>query len=335
METPKDQHSDFDKQAPSPSFTHSPVMVDEVLSYVSIAPKGLVVDVTVGLGGHSSAILESIEGSQLLGMDRDPRALEIAEARLSQQFTGRYRLALARFSDLTAEVNRLAGGDFIADSPGVSAVFADLGVSSMQFDDPERGFSIRSDGPLDMRMGPTTSNLTAGEIVNRATFDELVRLFQTQDEPHAKRIAGSIISSRPIETTFQLAELVEKAVPYHFRKGHIHPATRIFQALRIEVNDEENELDSLLSQALDLVMPGGVIVVLSYHSGEDRVVKDRFLEASTGGCRCPKALGCVCGAISRGAVLTRGAKLPKRTETETNIRSRSARLRAFQISGGE
>ncbi|NNN13802.1 MAG: 16S rRNA (cytosine(1402)-N(4))-methyltransferase RsmH [Acidimicrobiaceae bacterium] len=334
METPEDERPELTNEPVSPSFTHSPVMVEEVLSYISSAPLGLVVDATVGLGGHSSAILESIEGSQILGMDRDSRALEIAERCLAP-FAGRYRLVLSKFSGLSAEIGRLEQEGFPAAEAGVSAVFADLGVSSMQFDDPERGFSIRADGPLDMRMGPSGSSLTASEIVNGAPFEELVKLFYSQDEPHAKRISESIIRNRPIDTTAQLAELVEKAVPFHFRKGHIHPATRIFQALRIEVNDEENELDSLLAQALDLVMPGGVIVVLSYHSGEDRVVKDRFLEASTGGCRCPKALGCVCGAISRGVVLTRGAKLPKKSETETNIRSRSARLRAFQITGGE
>ncbi len=334
MGTPEDELLDPTKEPRGLPFTHSPVMVDEVLSYISSAPLGLVVDATVGLGGHSSAILESIEGSQILGMDRDPRALEIAEGRLSG-FAGRYRLVLAKFSDLSAEIGRLNKEGFPAAEVAVSAVFADLGVSSMQFDDPERGFSIRADGPLDMRMGPSGSSLTAAEIVNGASFDELVKLFYTQDEPHAKRISESIVRNRPIKTTTQLAELVEKAVPFHFRKGHIHPATRIFQALRIAVNDEGYELDSLLAQALDLVMVGGVIVVLSYHSGEDRVVKDRFLEASTGGCRCPKALGCVCGAISRGVVLTRGAKLPKKSETETNIRSRSARLRAFQVVGGE
>ena len=334
METPEDEHLDVTKEPVGLSFTHSPVMVEEVLSYISSAPLGLVVDVTVGLGGHSSAILESIEGSQILGMDRDLRALEIAEGRLAR-FAGRYRLALSRFSGLSAEIAKLEGEGFSAAEAGVSAVFADLGVSSMQFDDPTRGFSIRADGPLDMRMGPSGSSLTASEIVNGASFDELVELFYSQDEPHAKRISEAIVRNRPIDTTAQLAGLVEKAVPFHFRKGHIHPATRIFQALRIVVNDEEKELDSLLSQALDLVMPGGVIVVLSYHSGEDRVVKDRFLEASTGGCRCPKVLGCVCGAISRGVVLTRGAKLPKKSEADTNIRSRSARLRAFQITGGE
>ncbi len=312
------------------NFVHNPVMVSEVLNYISMAPIGMVVDATVGLGGHAAQILEAISGSTLLGLDRDADALALAQTNLGK-FEGRFRLVNQPFSAIAEEVTRAQTSGFA--SAGPVAILADLGVSSMQLDDSSRGFSIRNEGPLDMRMD-RASDVSAERILNEASFDELFHLLRDQDEPHARRIAQAVVEHRPFATTTELALAIEKVVPYHMRRGRIHPATRTFQAIRIAVNSEGSELDRLLLDGIELLVQGGIFVVISYHSGEDRATKRAFLSASTGGCVCPKALGCVCGAVSLGEVLTRGAKLPTSAEISGNPRSRSARLRAFRRGGG-
>ena len=286
-----------------------------------LAPErgGLFVDATVGAGGHAERLLEQGSGIRLLGIDRDPDALALARERLAR-FGDRVELLGGDFADLEA----LLAGRAAADG-----ILADLGVSSMQLDQGERGFSFRRDGPLDMRMG--RGGRTAADIVATASVDELTRIFRDYGEERmAAKIARGIVAERtksPIQTTRQLARIVAG------QKGSrekIDPATRVFQALRIEVNQELVALSRFLAAAVARLKPGGRLAVISYHTLEDRIVKDAFRRDS-GVCLCPPKLPtCICGARAALKVLTRRPIRPGESEQRRNPRSRSARLRVAE-----
>ncbi|HXW35252.1 MAG TPA: 16S rRNA (cytosine(1402)-N(4))-methyltransferase RsmH [Acidimicrobiales bacterium] len=305
-------------------FSHEPVMVDEVVELFSEVPNGLVVDATVGGGGHASALLSANSRLRLLGLDRDPAAVAAAETRLSV-FGSRATVRHARFDAI-----RTVGEDQTSPTGPLVGVLFDLGVSSVQVDTPERGFSYRSDGPLDMRMDQTGGH-SASELVNSASEEDLRQLLVENGEGRfARRIVEAIIAARPIETTGQLAEVVSSAIPMRARSRKGHPARRVFQALRIAVNDELNQLSTTLPTAITKLIPGGRCVAIAYHSGEDRVVKSCFAQAVSGGCACPPGLPCVCGAVPIARLVFRGARRPSPAEVERNHRSESARLRAVE-----
>lgn len=305
---------------------HQPVMVDEVVSLLATAPvlpetgRAVLVDATVGGGGHSVALLRAHPHLDLVGLDRDADALERSSETLASFIdSGRARLQHARFDRLRE----------VAPGP-ISAVLFDLGVSSEQIDTPERGFSIRAEGPLDMRMD-RGQLLTAADIVNQAEAHDLAQMFRDSGESRAAdRIARAIVDARPLRTTSELADVVARAVPQGRGRRRGHPATRVFQALRIATNDEMEVLRTAITEAIDALAPGGRCVVLSYHSGEDRLVKRLFLEASTGGCTCPPTLPCVCGAVPKVRLLTRGARMPSAAEVDRNPRASAARLRVVE-----
>jgi 16S rRNA (cytosine1402-N4)-methyltransferase len=327
---------------------HEPVMVEEVVDLLRPIPAGIVVDATVGLGGHARALLGALDQVRLVGLDQDADALAAARQALAE-FGDRATLVQARFdhladvlthllADVVADVVKEVGGegaqqDHLPQDPGkggVSGVLFDLGVSSPQLDRAERGFGYRADGPLDMRMDRRQAK-TAADVVN--TYDE-ARLAgviaRYGEERHARRVARAIVAARPVRTTAALADLVRNAIPAPARRRGGHPARRTFQALRIEVNDELDVLPRGLDQAIDALAPGGRIAVLAYHSGEDRIVKERFRTGATGGCTCPPGLPCVCGARPTLRLLTRGARRPTPIEVARNHRAESARLRAAE-----
>jgi 16S rRNA (cytosine1402-N4)-methyltransferase len=299
------------------SFSHTPVLRDEVVSLFAPVPTGLLVDATVGGGGHSEALLEAHPGLRIIGLDRDAVALEAAAERLAK-FGDRVTLVQSPFSALA---------DFVS-SP-LSGVLFDLGVSSPQLDVGERGFSFRLDGPLDMRLSQAAGP-TAAELVNELPESALAALFRENGEGRlAGRIAHAVVVARPLTSTVQLADVVAAAVPAAVRrKGH--PATRVFQALRIAVNDELGQLAAALPAALEGLDVGGRCAVISYHSGEDRLTKQIFADAATGGCVCPPSLPCVCGAVVRHRLVFRGARRPSETELAVNRRASSGRLRAIE-----
>ncbi len=250
---------------------HLPVMREEVVDVFRPVPEGVIVDATVGAGGHSSALLDARPDLSVIGLDRDEDALTTASA-ATARFGARVTLVHARF-DTLADVVRGLGHEH------VSGVLFDLGVSSMQLDRPERGFSYRGDGPIDMRMD-RTEPFSAADVVNGYAFEPLAELIaRFGGEQFAGRIARAIIDARPLATTAELADVVRDAIPAPARRRGGHPARRTFQALRMEVNAELAVLPRSLDQALDLLVPGGRAAVLAYHSGEDRLVKERFVFA--------------------------------------------------------
>ena len=305
------------------AFTHEPVMVDEVVAVFAGLPSGLYVDANVGGGGHADAVLSAHAGLRLVGFDRDGDALEAARHRLAP-FGARAELHQLPF-DHMHEVLGGARGDL---GP-VRAVLFDLGISSPQVDRPERGFSFHEDGPLDMRFDQSTGP-SAADVVNDATEDELELMFRTNaDEPHARAIARAIGAARPLATTLELAEVIAGAVPAAYRRQG-HPARRTFQAIRMTVNDELGQLRSGLVQAIELLAEGGRLAVLTYHSGEDRIVKELLRDAATGGCTCPPDLPCGCGAVRTVELVRPITRTPRSEEIAANPRARSARLRAAQ-----
>ena len=304
-------------------FTHRPVMVDEIVAVFATVPAGVMLDATLGGGGHSEALLESRPDLSILGVDRDPDALAAATARL-ERFGDRFRAVHARFD----EIDRIMTTDQLP-RPDLSGALFDLGVSSPQLDRAERGFSYRQDGPLDMRMD-TTAPWSAADVVNGYDVDELARVIRRYgDERFAGRIARAIVAARPIETTVELATIVTAAIPAAARRTGGHPATRTFQAIRIEVNAELDALPAALDAAIEATAPGGRIAVLSYHSGEDRIVKER-LRRATGACDCPPGLPCVCGAVQTVRLVRGVPKRPSAAEREANPRAASARLRVAE-----
>lgn len=303
------------------SFEHAPVMADEIVAVFDDVPAGVLVDATVGGGGHSAAILAARPDVEVLGLDQDPAALSAASDRL-REFGSRVTLVHERFDRL----------DRALDDRGVDAISGalfDLGVSSHQFDVADRGFSYRHDAPLDMRMNPS-DRTTAADIVNRADESEIESILRDNaDEKFARRIARAICAHRPISSTRHLAEIVSAAIPAPARRRGGHPAKRTFQALRIAVNHELEVLPVAIDKAIERTVSGGRVAVLSYHSGEDRIVKERFRHHQTGGCTCPPGLPCGCGA--RPSVrAVRAPRTPSSDERERNPRSTSARLRVVE-----
>jgi len=314
---------------------HQPVLVDRVGALLAVgeAAGGVLVDATVGAGGHAAALLESGgPGVALVGFDRDPEALAAAGERLAP-WADRVTLIHDGYESLDRHVRPL-----VARYGPVLAVLYDLGVSSLQLDRPERGFAFRADGPLDMRMDPGADGPSAAALVNDLELAALTRLLvEFGEERMARRIAGAIVRARPLRTTAQLAAVVETAVPAAVRyRSPTHPATRTFQALRIAVNGELDRFRASLPQALELAAPaagrrGGRIAVLAYHSLEDRIAKQVFVQA-TRGCVCPPELPvCGCGRAPSVRQLTRGAETPSDEEVAANPRARSARLRAVEV----
>jgi 16S rRNA (cytosine1402-N4)-methyltransferase len=308
-----------------PEFAHRPVMIDEVVALFAPVPPGVVVDATVGGAGHAAALLGAHPHLEVVALDRDPSAVAAAREALDR-FGARASVVRARFSML-ADVLGAPGG--AERPPWASGVLFDLGVSSPQLDRAERGFSYRNAGPLDMRMDPD-EGVSAAELVNTMAEDDLSRLLAEHGEARfARRISRAVMAARPLRTTAELADVVTSAVPAAARRRG-HPARRVFQALRVRVNDELAELSAALDAALDVLVPGGRCVAISYHSGEDRLVKAAFARAATGGCVCPPGLPCTCGAESLGRLVFRGARRPSPAEVADNPRAESARLRAFE-----
>jgi 16S rRNA (cytosine1402-N4)-methyltransferase len=308
-------------------YNHEPVMVDEIVDLLASTPDGLAVDATVGGGGHAAALLSACPRLHLVGIDRDPSAVAAATHRLAE-FGSRARVVQGRFDHLAETVAEEAPGH------PVVAILFDLGVSSVQFDDGRRGFSYRFDAPLDMRMDPADVE-SAADLVNEWSEEELAALIADNGEDRfSRRIARAIVANRPIHSTAELAGLVQAAIPAAARHRRGHPAKRVFQALRIAVNQELEVLGPAIDQAVAVLAPRGRCAVLSYHSGEDRVVKNRFAEAALGWCSCPQSLPCVCGAVPALRLLNRGARMPGAEEIARNPRSSSARLRAVERLDG-
>lgn len=297
---------------------HIPVMVAESIEWLNLQIGDAVLDLTFGLGGHTRAFLTKIgDAGRVVGLDRDERALEISKGYFTNE--PRVRLCKARFS----QIMEVAGSEAEFLGARRRAIFMDLGVSSMQLDDASRGFSFQNDGKLDLRMSPDEKTPTAAEIVNSRSEEDLAdMIYQFGEERASRRVARAIVEARrrsKITTTLQLAEIVRKAVPFSKADaGRIHPATRTFQALRIVVNREMEELEAALDAALELLTPGGRLAVLSYHSIEDRIVKLKFKEAEEGDY----------------CILTKKPVPPGDAEVNENPRSRSAKLRAIERAAG-
>ena len=284
---------------------HYPVLLAESLELLNIRPDGVYLDCTAGMGGHTRAIAARLsEAGTVIANDRDPQSLEMARANTAE-YWDRIELQHAAFSELT-----LAG----LGRPGLDGMLADLGVSRFHLTDPERGFSFMSDGPLDMRLDQTRG-MTAADLVNHSAEKQIADwLYQLGEERRARKITGALIRGRPVRSTRHLADIVERAVP---RTGPIHPATRTFMALRMVVNQEMEELDALLERAPRMVRPGGRIVVISFHSLEDRKVKNSFRELARTG---------------KAVLLTKKPVVPGEREVRENPPSRSAKLRAVEMS---
>jgi 16S rRNA (cytosine1402-N4)-methyltransferase len=305
---------------------HEPVLVRECVELLRARPGSRIVDATLGTGGHAEALLERVAPSgRVIGIDRDPRAIEIACSRLAR-FGPAFRALHGNHDELPQLLDSVGVGP-------VDGILIDLGVSSLQLDDPSRGFSFRHDGLLDMRMDPTRGP-TAADLLAHAPAEELGRILSEYGEEHAARaIARAIVRRReraPLERTAELRTLVEETLGPRARRYRIHPATRTFQALRIAVNGEIVALRRTVARAAERIAPGGRLVVLSYHSLEDRAVKEE-LRALAGSCTCPPRLPiCACGAQGILRILPPSPIRPGDAEIERNPRSRSARLRAAE-----
>ncbi len=301
-------------------FGHIPVLRQEVIEALRVTPGGRYIDCTLGGGGHAEAFLEHcLPGGQLLGIDADPQALEIARARLA-----RFGDAALLVNDNFANLNSIClKYDFLP----VHGVLFDLGLSSLQLEAPGRGFSFQQDAPLDMRFSPE-QELTAADIVNTYPAEDLAGIIREYgEERFSERIARRIMENRPVKSTLQLARIIELATG---RWGRIHPATRTFQALRIAVNDELGNLEKALKQANDVLVAGGRLAVISYHSLEDRIVKN-FMRQEARGCICPPGtIICSCEHKVSLRVLTKKVITPSSSEVESNPRSRSARMRVAE-----
>jgi 16S rRNA (cytosine1402-N4)-methyltransferase len=301
--------------------THIPVLAREAIEYLTVQPGGRYIDCTLGAGGHARSILEhSSPGGQLLGIDADPDAIKVSGERL-KDFGKSVLLVNDNFSNLRDICIKC---DFFP----VHGIIFDLGLSSPQLEEDGRGFSFQHDAPLDMRFNPN-QRTTAADIVNSYSELDLAHLIKTYgEETSSRQIAKQLVARRPIKTTLDLALAVEEAVGG--RHGRIHPATRTFQALRIAVNHEMENLESALNQSVSLLGFGGKLVVISYHSLEDRIVK-HFLQKESKDCICPpEAMTCTCGHKANIKIITRKIVTPSFAELELNPRSRSARLRAAE-----
>jgi 16S rRNA (cytosine1402-N4)-methyltransferase len=314
---------------PTPAFEHRPVLVDLVVELFAPVPPGVVVDATLGGGGHAEALLDAHDHLSVLGLDQDPDAIAAASARLAR-FGDRAAVRRTRFDQIARLIAEELPGLGHGGATGASGALFDLGVSSPQFDRPERGFSYRGEGPLDMRMDPQ-GPVSAADLVNGAEEAELARLLRAYgDERYAVRIARAIVAHRPIATTAELADVVRDAVPAPARRRGGHPARRTFQAIRIAVNDELAILPGTLDDAIDVLVPGGRCVAIAYHSGEDRIVKQRFRHGETGGWTGPSHLPVPSHVRPTVRLLRRGAWRPDAAEVAANPRAEAARLRAVE-----
>lgn len=297
-------------------------MLEPIVEIFASVPAGWVVDATVGAGGHAFGVLSRHEHLRVLGLDRDSDALAAASEVLSP-FDDRVRLHHIRFDALGDAVQQMG-------TKPVSGVLFDLGVSSPQLDRADRGFSYRHDAPLDMRMDRSQPR-SAADVVNGTDELELARILRDYgDERFARRIAAAIVAARPVAGTLQLAELVREAIPAPARRTGGHPAKRTFQAIRIAVNEEIEILPAAVDAALEVLAPGGRCAVLSYHSGEDRIVKERFRHAATGGWKGPAHLPAPDWARPTVRLLKAGGWTPPVEEIARNRRAASARLRAVE-----
>ena len=293
---------------------HVPVLLDEVMQYLNVRPGSTIADATVGLGGHSAEIARRLGAKgRLICFDRDPEAMELAKARLEEVRTE----VGDAMPEVIFEPRAFSEAAGVIEAASLDGLLADFGVSSLQLDEAHRGFSFRSEGPLDMRMD-RRSGETAGQVVNQEDENELADLiYEFGEERRSRRIARAIVRARPISTTAELAQVISAAAP-SMKGDKIHPATRTFQALRIRVNDELGEIRSLLESAPSLLKPGGRLVLISFHSLEDRLVKDAFREAGRDGIF---------------EVLTKKPVVATEQEQMRNPRSRSAKLRAAEKQG--
>ena len=301
-------------------FKHISVLLEETITSLNIKPDGIYVDGTAGGAGHSKAIASQLKNGRLIALDRDPDAVKTATERLKDLPA---QVIKSNFKDMDRVLDEL-------DVSKVDGILLDLGVSSFQLDEAERGFSFHKEAPLDMRM--SKEGLSAYDLVNSADEQELSKIIFTYGEDKfARRIAQRVVAARnekPIETTTELAEIISSAVPAAARRDG-HPARKTFQALRIAVNDELGSLEEVLDKAFDRLNIGGVLSIITFHSLEDRMVKQKFKEFCTG-CTCPKDFPvCVCGKTPRGVLVTRKAVEASKEELEVNARSRSAKLRAI------
>ena len=312
--------------AESISFSHKSVLLEECIQALAIRPDGVYVDGTAGGAGHSSVIASRLsENGRLLALDQDETAVAVATERLSV-YGERARVIRSNFCDLDAVCKSL-------EIAHIDGLLLDLGVSSYQLDTAERGFSYQADAPLDMRMD-TRNPLTARTVVNEYSEDRIRRiLFEYGEERFSSRIASNIIRERekaPIETTGELVEIIKRSIPSAARDGGHHPAKRSFQALRIEVNAELDVIAPAIRSAVRLLNPGGRIAIITFHSLEDRIVKQTFASLAEG-CTCPKSFPvCVCGKRPEVKVISRKPILPSQKELEDNSRSRSAKLRVAE-----
>ena len=309
-------------------FQHKPVMLNEVIDSLKIRPEGTYVDGTLGGAGHSSQIARRLSGEgRLFGFDQDAAAIEAATRRL-EPYKDRVSIIRSNYSEMRERLSELG----VRSADGI---LLDLGVSSYQLDDAQRGFSYRADAPLDMRMDQR-QKLSAREVVNGYSIEELTRVIREYgEERFARNIAKHITAERekkPIETTGELISIIKAAIPAKAREGGGHPAKRTFQAIRIEVNRELDVLSDSLDGMIDLLADGGRICVITFHSLEDRIVKETF-RRNENPCTCPPEFPvCVCGKKSKGHVITRKPIIPSEEETEENPRSKSAKLRVFERS---
>lgn len=310
------------------SQTHTPVLLEEAIRALAVQPGGRYIDCTLGAGGHAASILDgSSPGGQLLGIDADPQAIEVARERLED-----YRDSVLLVNENFANLQSIC---FRYDFYPVHGILFDLGLSSLQLGDGGRGFSFQRDAPLDMRLNPS-QQATAADIVNTLSESQLDHLIRTYgEESGSRRIARYIVMERPINSTLQLVRTIEKAIPQ--RRGRIHQATKTFQALRIAVNDELGRLEMTLKQAINLLGFEGRLVVISYHSLEDRIVK-QFMHQESQDCICPPGIpSCVCGHVAKLRLISKKVITPSLAEVKLNPRSRSARLRVAErfVASGE
>jgi 16S rRNA (cytosine1402-N4)-methyltransferase len=307
------------------AFEHKSVLLEETIEHLNIKPNGIYVDGTLGGGGHSYEIAKLLDGGRLIGIDQDEAAIAAATERLAE-FKDKVTIVRSNYSDIKQVLHNLS-------IDHVDGILLDLGVSSYQLDTPERGFSYKEDAPLDMRMD-TRNSLTAKDIVNTYSEMELFHIIRDYGEDNfAKNIAKHIVRRRaekPLETAFELVEVIKAAIPAKVREGTGHPAKRTFQAIRIELNRELEVLRDTLQDMIELLSPEGRLCIITFHSLEDRIVKVCF-KTNENPCTCPPGFPvCVCGKVPLGKRISRKPILPSEEELEHNKRSKSAKLRVFE-----
>jgi len=306
-------------------FLHKPVLFDECMEMLDIKPDGIYVDGTMGGGGHSEGILNRLDSGLLIGIDRDTEALNASQKRLDK-FGNHVVFVNNNYINIKEVLKSL-------DKEKVDGILLDLGVSSYQLDNPDRGFSYNYDAPLDMRMN-TNDEITAKDVVNKCTKEELIKILRDYgEEKWANRIADFIVKRREsgeIQTTFELVDIIKAAIPAKAREGGGHPAKRTFQAIRIHVNKELEYLEMSVRNAIDSLEVGGRLCIITFHSLEDRIVKDVFNEYAKG-CICPKEFPqCVCNNKPEVKILTKKPIISKQEELEVNNRAHSAKLRVIE-----